>query len=339
MTDSNSSGASASYQALIQAKIEEEKRGKKEVSSFDYFKLQILRFLIVGGNACFNAFYGYSLGVSFISMILLAITFFSGDFALSIITQLTTKTRSINFLSKLAMLGLFFLSLTAGISFMLSQRHAQDVNQSRVGQLEKQIAVNTDLFERYHKTITANRISSLKVELEAERTRVGENYSSANALPLYLSKYLQTDVETISLWLSGFWVLVLLITGLSLSSLSNLLWSPWHEKRLVNSVIAKIKTQKDLNYKLEELTDEPSKDKRQGKPTEKRSPTFDTGTEGKNSIRYHRIKKKILNQEVKPTIPALKGLGIGTHTAVTYLKAMADEGLLRRVKNRYALAG
>ena len=96
MTNSNSIGVSTPYQVLIETKIQEEKAGKKEVSS-------------------------------------------------AVITQLTSKTRSIHFLSKLAVLGLFFLSLTAGISFMLSQRHAQDVSNSRVGQLEKQISVNTEL--------------------------------------------------------------------------------------------------------------------------------------------------------------------------------------------------
>jgi hypothetical protein len=338
MTNANSSGASTPYQAIIQTKLETEKVGKKEVSTFDYFKLQTLRFLIVGGNACFNAFYGYSLGVSLVSMVLLAITFFSGDFALAVITQLTSKTRSINFLSKLAILGLFFLSLTAGMSFMLSQRHSKNVENSRVGKLEKQIAINTELFSKYHKTITANRITSLRGELEAERARVGANYDSANALPLYVSKCLKTDVEIVSLWLSAIWVLVLLVTGLSLSALSSLLWSPWHERRLINSVLAQIKTQKELNSKLEKLTDDPKKPRNpEGKTRERRSPTFDTGTEGNNSIRYHKIKEQIQKQELKPTITALKKQGIGSDTAVNYLRSMVKEGVLSREKNRYAL--
>jgi hypothetical protein len=338
MTNANSSGASTPYQVLIQTKLEAEKAGKKEVSTFEYFKLQVLRFLIVGGNACFNAFYGYSLGVSLVSMVLLAITFFSGDFALAVITELTSKTRSINFLSKLAILGLFFLSLTAGMSFMLSQRHSKNVENSRVGELEKQIAINTELFSKYHKTITANRIAFLRSELEAERARVGANYSSANALPLYVSKWLKIDVEIVSLWLSGLWVLVLLITGLSLSAVSSLLYSPWHERRLINGVITQIKTQKELNSKLEKLTDKPKKPRSpEDKSRERRSPTFDTGTKGDNSIRYHKVKEQVTNGKVKPTVPALKSLGIGTQTAVSYLKSMSDEGVIRRNKNRYAL--
>jgi hypothetical protein len=289
MTNSNSIGVSTPYQVLIETKIQEEKAGKKEVSS-------------------------------------------------AVITQLTSKTRSIHFLSKLAVLGLFFLSLTAGISFMLSQRHAQDVSNSRVGQLEKQISVNTELFSKYHKTITANRISSLRAELEAERERVGANHSSANALPLYLSMYLKTDVETVSLWLSGIWVVVLLVTGLSLSALSNLLWSPWHEKRLIDGIIKQIQTKNELNSKLEKLTEKPKQpNNREPKTSQRRSPTFDTGTEGNNSIRYHKVKERIKNQDIKPTVKALRSQGMGTHTAINYLKSMTDEGLLVKVKNRYAL--
>jgi hypothetical protein len=63
------------------------------------------------------------------------------------------------------------------------------------------------------------------------------------------------------------------------------------------------------------------------------SGTPDTDIKGRNSRRYKWVKNRILNRTVNPSINALSqlkfgGVKMGKETALKYLEAMLDEGIV-----------
>jgi len=230
------------FNKILQKRIEAAKKGKIEVTNSDYRKLCILRFVIVGGNGAFNALYGWSLGYSAISCILLSLVMFSGDWALAVIHQITKSSESVyKKSSQMTIVGLVFMSLVAGSSFMIGIKHHQDVQASRVGGLETDLRDNQKKFRELGFTHTAERIKEIKKELRAERKRVGADYSSANALPMYISKFTGVNYEGVSVILNFVWIAVLLATGMSLSAQIGIVWCSIKEKAAGNEIMKQAK--------------------------------------------------------------------------------------------------
>ena len=175
------------FQVELQKQIEEKKKGKVEISNSDYLKLQILRFIIVAGNGAFNALYGWSLGYNILSCILLVAVMFSGDWALSLLHQISSSTKQVqNYSSKITKAGLIFLSLVAGTSFMLGIKHTQDIKNSQIPLYQENINRLNAVYERTHNTRARVAREEEQEKLQKEKERIGD-FSPANAFPAYLS--------------------------------------------------------------------------------------------------------------------------------------------------------
>ena len=238
MSNNLSYASLSKYQTEVQKALDSLKRNKLKVTNHEFLKMHLLRLCIVGGNATFNGFYGYSLGVSATSMVLLACTFFAGDFALAILHEVFPGKSSLRTSCIAAKVGLFLLSITAGTAFMLSMRHGQDIKHSSAHLLEAQIASESasisSMPSRYvtMRNEAHERISALQERLEQERRRIGANYASTNAIYLYLARSLGFKYEVVSLAISIFWILVLLVTGIALSASLAAVWCPHMELRV-----------------------------------------------------------------------------------------------------------
>ena len=338
-------GSVQDFETAIQIKVAAEREGRQVVSNGHYAAITVAMFVIVGCLAAQNALYGYSQGSTYTAMVLLAVMYFAGDWALAALTSLSTKKQSARYLSFIAKTGLVLLSVTAGVSFMLSQQHANDVSNSRVASIEADIEANQAAFEKYHKTITAERLAGLRKELEAERSRVGADHASSNAVYVYLSHLTGYSFEVVSFSVRTLWTVVFIVTGMTLSTLLGVLWCPWKESRAHSKFIAeqrsalrRMKAHTKLMQQHEALIQGSSRPGKSRKPQQGRAPTQDTGTSGKTSHRYKEVRNKVSSGQVKPSIKSLKRLGMGTNTAQDYLKQLHSEGVIQKSGQGYITA-
>lgn len=226
---------------VFSQEIQKAKEGKKEVTNGQYRWIGVVGFIIVSCLALQNGLYGWGQGAMIVGMVVLAIMYFAGDWALSSITGMFAPQWASWILAGIAVVGLFLLSLTAGVSFMLSQQHAKDVQTSRVGELEEELAVNREKFKEYGKTITATRIRAIQAELEAEKVRVGANHASSNAIYGYIAKLWGWSYESVSLLIRSIWILIFIFTAMALSALRGMLWCPAREKAFCKALEKKFK--------------------------------------------------------------------------------------------------
>ena len=231
------------FQKQFQARVEIEKEGKIEVTNSDFYKLQALRFVIVGGNGAFNALYGWSLGYNVLSCVLLAIVMFSGDWALSLLHQITTSTKQAYAGAGLVTkTGLIFLSLVAGTSFMLGIKHAQEIKNSNIPLIEENIKILNAKYEETSSTKARQAREAEQEKLQQEKARVGD-FSSANAFPAYLAKAFDWSYEKVAMALNITWIAVLLFTGMSLSAQLGMVWCPARERAISNDLTHRAKEQ------------------------------------------------------------------------------------------------
>lgn len=335
------------FETHIQNKIQAEKEGRQEVSNGHYASIAITMFVIVGCLAAQNGYYGYSQGSTYAAMVLLAVMYFAGDWALAALTSLSTRQHSANALSFLAKAGLVLLSVTSGVSFMIGEQHQNDVSHSRVASLERQIETNEQAFSQYHKTITAERLERLNTELRAERARVGANHASSNAVYMYLAKMTGYPFEVVSFAVRTLWVVVFIVTGMALSTLLGLLWCPWKEakahSRIMSQQRAHLRRAKAQTKLLQQYAD--IEEWRVGNRSPKsqvrttpRAPTQDTDTTGETSVRYKVVRNKVLTGEVRPSVGSLKQLGMGPSTAQGYLRQLVREKVIQKEGQGYVLA-
>ena len=357
MSTHNIHASFSEFQAELETRIQEKKKGKIEITNSDYAKLQVLRFVIVAGNGAFNALYGWSLGYNILSCVLLAVVMFSGDWALSLLHQITSSTKTAyaysGFVTKA---GLIFLSLVAGTSFMLGIKHAQDVKSSRVGELQEELEVNKEKFRELGLTRTATRIRLIQAELNKERERVGANFSAANAFPMYLAKVSGYNYEAVSLGLNVLWIAVLLFTGMSLSAQLGMVWCPKKAKAVGKEITEALLAQAKLEeahlkalqrrqrtaFKVQAMVEQSHKlqgqekdlrkhERQQGSRASKRAPTRDTGTSGKLGARYNEVVKAVREGKLKPSLSKIRSFArCGSNTAHSYLKQLALDGVIYR---------
>ena len=243
--------------------IENAKEGKKEVTDAQYHWIGAVGFIIVSCLALQNGLYGWGQGAMLLGMVVLAVMYFAGDWALSSITGMFAPKWASWFLAFITVVGLFLLSLTAGVSFMLSQQQAKDVENSRIGELEARISDNRDEWNRTHKIVTENRIATLEEQLKAERDGLGANRSESNAIYVYLSKFSGYSYEVTSIVIRSVWILIFIFTAMSLSALKGLLWCPSREKALCRSLEKKfreenrqVKQEMELKLERQRITQE-----------------------------------------------------------------------------------
>ena len=345
------------FQDELETRIAEKKEGKVEVSNSDYTKLQVLRFVIVAGNGAFNALYGWSLGYNILSCILLASVMFSGDWALSLLHQITSSTKkAYAYSGMVTKAGLIFLSLVAGTSFMLGIKHSQEVKNSNIPLVQENIARLNKVYEETHNTKARVAREAEQAKLRAEKERVGD-FSSANAFPAYLAKATGWDYEVVAMALNVLWIAVLLFTGMSLSAQLGMVWCPSKANTIGKEITDALKAQAKLekahfkalksrqkvvsemqgmieeSYGLgeQEISLGKSQKPRSTRPRKQRAPTRDTGTEGKLGARYDEVVEAVRAGELKPSLAKIRSFAkCGSSTAHNYLKQLASDGLIHR---------
>ena len=351
MSTYNISTSFSDFQDELNQRIEEKKRGKVEISNSDYFKLQVLRFVIVAGNGAFNALYGWSLGYNILSCILLASVMFSGDWALSLLHQITSSTKkAYAYSGGVTKAGLIFLSLVAGTSFMLGIKHSQEVKNSNIPLIQENIARLNRVYEETHNTKARVAREEEQEKLRMEKERVGD-FSPANAFPAYLAKATGWDYEMVAMALNVLWIAVLLFTGMSLSAQLGMVWCSKKARAIGKEITDALKTQAELekahakalaerqkiaqevqgmieqSYGLGEQETSLGKSQRaqSTKPRKQRAPTRDTGTQGKIGARFEEISSAVRAGELNPTIANIRQFAsCGTATAQKYQRRLNE---------------
>ena len=359
MSEIHSTDPFCDLETQIQNKVDAAKAGKREVSNAQFVTLFLVLVVIVGCLAAQNAMYGYSQGGTLAAMVLLAVLYAAGDFALATLTSLQTRRATAGFLSFVVKVGLISLSLVSGIAFMLSQQAQTDRADSRIASLESQIAINQEAFAQYHKTVTANRLVALNEQLSAERKRVGADHAATNAIYVHLASLTGRTFEEVSFAVRAAWIAIFILTGMSLSALLGLLWCPWKEGRAHASALREqhratarqraqlkiLRAQQAVTSELQAMQTaggtQISRKKQQSQSTRHsgtRAPTQDTATAGPTSTRYEDVKSRIVSGSLKPSVSAVRrAAGCGTVTARDYLKQLARENVVALERNRYVL--
>ena len=333
------------FQKEFDRRLKIARQGKVELTNGEYWRLQILRFVIVGGNGAFNALYGWSLGYNLFSCILLAAVLFSGDWALSVLHQITNTKQSFVRNSSITKSGLIFLSLVAGTSFMLGIKHAQDIKDSRIPNLEHELILNQEKFREFGLTKTATRVREIQNELQKERTRVGD-FSPANAFPKYASEISGIEYEILAVGLNVLWIAVLLFTGMSLSAQLGMVWCPLMARRIGRALGAEIRDQMRLEQQQEEFLNSgapkgnvrfSAEKKHVGVGEIESVGKLQHSTNRQARTRrppYEEVKQQVQSGNVAPRQRSLTRLGMGAQEASKYLRRMKNDGILRIVNKR-----
>ena len=332
------------FQKEFQAKVEQEKSGKIEITNTDYYKLQALRFIIVGGNGAFNALYGWSLGYNVLSCFLLAAVMFSGDWTLSLLQQITTSTKRAYYgVGTITKFGLIFLSLVAGTSFMLGIKHAQEIKNSNIPIIEENIRVLNNKYQETSNTKARQAREKEQEKLLREKERIGD-FSPANAFPAYIAQSLGWDYEQVSTALNITWIAVLLFTGMSLSTQLGMVWCSTKERSISDDLTHRIREQarrerthaKALAQRLQtaqevqRLIQSPRAKPNRRKKTHKAIPRTKRPP-------YELVKTKVIEGSIRPRVRSLTALGMGAEEASNYLKLMLREGVLEKPGRDYRL--
>jgi hypothetical protein len=306
------------------AEIEKIKKGKKEVSDAQYMTITIVCFVLVFCLASQNAHYGFDQGSTFYPSLILCVMYLVGDCALATITSIFAPKRGTLFLTIFVCVGLFLLSLTAGVSFMLSQQMTNDIKASRVDALENELRINEEKFQEMGLTKTAQRVREIQEELQREKERTGANKDSSNAIYIYIAKYMNESYETVSFFVRAFWIFVFIATGMSLAALRGLLWCPFlqnlAEKKVIKSAKRRIRFEQEQNKIYSSFTSQ--------KATKVMSPK-------RRLVTQSEIKEAIKAEVIPPTKAGVMSLGIGTNRALKTLKKLKKEGTLEIVGNQH----
>lgn len=333
------------FQKELERRITSDKEGKIEVPNSTYYNLQFLRFVIVGGNGAFNALYGWSLGYNVVSSILLAAIMFSGDWALSLLHQLTPSPKnSFYYASASTKLGLVILSLFAGTSFMMSLKHAQDIKRSDIAVIEQNITVLNAKYEETSNTRARIAREREQEKLRREKERVGD-FSSANAFAAYLAKTFQWEYEQVTIVLNFTWIAVLLSTGMSLSAQLSLVWYPKRATKIGQELTQSLREQTALENSFADALDKRQHALQALAPL-RHSEGPRISREGKSSKvhsrtkrpTYEKVRNLVITGQVKPRQRALTSLGMGALEASNYLRRMLSEGVLMKPGRDYMLA-
>lgn len=307
--------------------------GKKRVTPWMHTFLQFLVFLFTSCAVSMAALYAVQLGESpwFKGVIIatavgieLAVVFFSAV----IYPKWFLSLNQIIAGTLLPLLSLFTI-----MSFMVSQQFAQDhkveeMAKSYTESLQssvKELSIG-EMKNRAALQITRDRIEGMLSKLGNTKG------SKATAVYHYLSTLTGYSVETIVLFVRGFWSLCFVSLCIALDAYVDLrLYSPkqldtfikeWNrEKEVIRTARALALQQEGNTPKVIDSKPLPILSRTA------RGEAHDTGIEGENTSRFERIKKKIQDGEVKPTVRGLKSLGMGQETAEKYLRKLKDEGV------------
>lgn len=300
--------------------LKKAKQGKKEVDDQTYFSICFVTFLVVSCLASQNAFYGWEQGAAIVAMVLLAVLYFSGDWALALIVSVFAPKWAAIVLAGIVAVGLFLLSLFAGASFMVSQQSSNDVASSKVGALESELKVNQEKFSELGLTKTAERIRTIQSELAEEKKRTGADKSSSSAIYVYIAKFTGFTYELVSFVVRATWIFVFILTGMALSALRGVLWCPHLEKKTIKNIEKKAKLQKLVQQK---------------------QLAFSTSTEKvpvppkKPLVKSTEIEEAVKMGAIAPTKSGIMSLGVGTNRALKELKKLDKKRVVEQVGNRH----
>ena len=334
---------------------------KKIVTNWYYSSLFITMIIIVGCLSAQNALYGVGQGTTILSMVVFGAMYFAGDWALATLMGLSERQMSARFLQVLSAAGLILLSFTAGLSFMLSQQHQKDIEHSRIASLEKDLAINQEKFREFGLTRTANRINDIKAQLKDERSRIGADHSSTNALYVYTSKLTGYSFESVSFAIRALWISVFIVTGMALSTLLSLITCPFKESAKRNSELRQrrnklrqkerelvlIKKERELAQKFQGI---PPLDLTYPEPfnDDVVIPQAATGTLGevrterrrklvrpikarRPNAEYDQVKAGVVSGAVEPSVRALCATyPLGSNKARLFLKQLAEDSIIQK---------
>lgn len=352
--------------------IEHAKKGKKEVTDGQYRWIRVVGFIIVSCLALQNGLYGWGQGDMIVGMVVLAIMYFAGDWALSSITGMFAPQWASWTLALITVVGLFLLSLTAGVSFMLSQQHSKDIQSGSLERLNGEYESYKSKYDATGNTIAGNRMREVQLRIAEEEERSGANIASSNAIYNYIAKLWGWSYESVSLLIRSIWILIFIFTAMALSALRGMLWCPAREKSLCNSLEKKfkeenrqVKRELELQAERRQVAQEmqalisdsyelPQTQKLVGERAQpqlhirEQSKQSDikqwTCTKNRNSSPrikrppYQVVRTKIIDGDLRPRVRALTALGMGAEEASKYLKEMLKEGILEKPGRDYKLA-
>jgi hypothetical protein len=239
------------FKKTVDKDLQEAKKNKLLVSYKQKLSLQFVLFLILGVLAFQNGLYGFNSASSVIASIALAVLFFSGDLALAVLNSLNSSKNNAKFAGFIAKCGLIVLSITAGLSFLLSEQLSNDNVDTSL--LKTQIIAEQQNLNRLPVTYVTmrNTVGTRLANLQNKYYSIEENQKhSSNGIYVYLSKFFNTSYEVCSLTIKFFWILIFLITSISLSMYTSILWTERDDEKFKTSYLRKIKKQIDFEGKL-----------------------------------------------------------------------------------------
>ena len=235
------------FKGKIDNELANAKKNKILVTNQQKMSLKLVLMLIVGVLAFQNGLYGFESSSSVIGSVTLAIMFFSGDLALTVLNTLTGNKVSAIASGKIAKVGLILLSITAGLSFLLKEQLANDNVDTSM--LKEQIKNEQDLFKKLPSNyVTARNQAASRIQsLQQKYYSIEENQKHAsNGIYVYLSNILGYSYESVSLCIKTLWILVFLFTSISLSMYLGALWCDNDDAKFRANYLKKLN--KELNF-------------------------------------------------------------------------------------------
>lgn len=330
---------STSSAVPFQSEIDKFTANKDECSNARYNSVLVLLVLLTVCNAAFNAAYGLSQAVTVAAAALMCTAYLLGDFiVVSLAPTALPKIIGRIFLA-ISLVGLICLSIFSAASFLIAQQFAKEntlieAKKAEVAELTKGLATLDPRSRPGNYRETRKALQQAQQHLQS---MVGENGpDGSSAIYHWIAKTYGYAPESVSLCVRFVWAANFVFAGIALSFFLATLYCP---RTLSNHLAFLTQLEAAKNPISEEEDGTRVVEERRSSSSHPRTPrgiTYDTGTAGDNAHRYQTIKADIKDGKLRPSKSALKTQGIGSDTALAYLRALESEGVIYRNGKGYA---
>ena len=270
--------------------------------------IPLLKFVTVAVlvlNSAFNVLYGFSQGVGE-GQWLIAMCYGMGDLALVCLMLFPVKSKITKVLGTLAVCGLFSLSIFSAAGYLISQQYTKD--NFDVALQKRNVEILQNVYDQHHQLQTGQRLEKETSQLRQMIHERGGD--SSTAIYHAIARVTGHTTEGVTLGVRLGWAVVFVVTGIALTRLLG---------EYVGTYLA--------------APQQRAVQARRGP----RSPTRDTQTQGDSSTRYREIRERVRGGQLKPSVRSLAKEGMTNRTAVKYLQAMAQDGVITKNGQGYHL--
>lgn len=312
--------------------IRNEIMSERIIPRFKFIFVCIVAVFFCGAQALVNGIVGFQQDENWLSCILSATLFFCGELTMILLVHRVAGKNLLKFISMISILGFCFMSIFSSASFFVGAQFEKDnqpilLAKKQMELLEKSIdSMPENWISKRREAL--EKMDKLRVETNKIAEKSGGYATGSTAIFHYLSKFFDCSVQEITLIVRLIFSITFLFGSISLTSFAlsqkqKTETKPFLPDRRYNNNV----------YPITEFRTVPRV--RDGEKKEEKKPEQEQKEKKKPVVDYDTTRKMVADSRLKPSVRALKEIGLGTDVAAGYLRKMKAEGVLKKAGQGY----